>query len=142
MRAIVFDLSLWKHALARGRGGRFGPAMLIGYSRDLPGGWSERVIRHEDQAFRVPDGIPDRVAVPTDPLSIAVQAILKRVPARGGRPRTFEVTRALLGRPRVPVERLVTHEFAFDRFPEAVEANRRRERSGACKTVFVPTLSP
>jgi len=64
-----------------GGGGRFGPAKLIGYSRDLPGSWSERLLCHARQVFKVPDGVPDKLAVLIEPLSIGVRAVLRRPPA-------------------------------------------------------------
>lgn len=66
-------------------GGRIGPGMLVGFCKDLPGAWSERVICHDSQVFRVPDGIPDQRAAMIEPLSIAMRAVLKRPPKRGER---------------------------------------------------------
>ena len=51
--------------------------LTIGYHKDLPGGWGEEMIAHQRQVFPVPDGIPDRVAVLTEPLSIGVHGVLQ-----------------------------------------------------------------
>ncbi|MDX1567551.1 MAG: alcohol dehydrogenase catalytic domain-containing protein, partial [Longimicrobiales bacterium] len=52
------------------------PGMTVGYHRDLPGGWGERLIAHRSQVFPVPDGLDDRAAVLTEPLSIGMHAAL------------------------------------------------------------------
>ncbi len=57
--------------------------LTIGYHRDLPGGWGERMIAHEDQLHPVPDPIPSAAAVLTEPLSIGMHALLNAPPARG-----------------------------------------------------------
>jgi threonine dehydrogenase-like Zn-dependent dehydrogenase len=54
--------------------------LTMGYHRDLPGGWGERIVAHEDQAFPVPDGLSDRAAVLTEPLSIGMHAVLRSPP--------------------------------------------------------------
>ena len=53
-----------------------GPGLTMGYHRDLPGGFSERIIAHQGQLHPVDDGLEDRVAGLFEPLSIAVHAIL------------------------------------------------------------------
>jgi threonine dehydrogenase-like Zn-dependent dehydrogenase len=56
------------------------PGLTIGYHRDLPGGWGELVLAHEDQLFPVPEGLDDRTAVLTEPLSIGMHAVLNSGP--------------------------------------------------------------
>lgn len=63
--------------------GRLAPALIMGTCRDLPGGWSERMVAHPSQLFRVPDEIIDDVAVLVEPLSVAVHAVLRSPPAHG-----------------------------------------------------------
>jgi L-iditol 2-dehydrogenase len=58
-----------------------GPGLTIGYHRDLPGGWGERMMAHQSQLFRVPEGLDDRVAVLAEPLSIGLHAVLQAPPA-------------------------------------------------------------
>jgi threonine dehydrogenase-like Zn-dependent dehydrogenase len=46
----------------------------IGFNRDLPGGWGEAVIAHEDRVHPVPDGVPDDRAVLAEPFAVAWRA--------------------------------------------------------------------
>jgi L-iditol 2-dehydrogenase len=65
--------------------GPLAPGMLIGYCRDLPGGWSEEMVAHSSQIYRVPPALPDAAAVLVEPLAVAFHAVLKRPPAAGSR---------------------------------------------------------
>jgi len=60
------------------------PGMLLGYHRDLPGGWGEEVVAHESQLFSVPEAMEEGVAVLTEPLAIAVHAVLRAQPDGAG----------------------------------------------------------
>lgn len=60
------------------------PGLTLGYHRDLPGGWGERVIAHRSQVFPVPSGLDDREAVLTEPLSIGMHAALQCRPLGDG----------------------------------------------------------
>ena len=60
--------------------GDFSAGMLIGYCRDLAGGWSQEMVAHRSQIYALPDGIPDRVAVLIEPFSVAVHAVLRDPP--------------------------------------------------------------
>jgi L-iditol 2-dehydrogenase len=64
------------HALSRG--------LTIGYHRDLPGGWGERMVAHESQLFPVNEKVGDRAAVLLEPLSIGMHAVLNAPPADPG----------------------------------------------------------
>lgn len=57
-------------------GGELSPGLMVGYHRDLPGGWAERMVAHERQLFPVPRELDDRAAVLVEPLSIAMHAVL------------------------------------------------------------------
>jgi len=57
--------------------------LTIGYHRDLPGGWGEKMVAHRSQLFPVPDEMEDRTAVLVEPLSIGVHAVLNAPPNRG-----------------------------------------------------------
>jgi threonine dehydrogenase-like Zn-dependent dehydrogenase len=59
------------------------PGLTIGYHRDLPGGWSERVVAHQTQLFPVDDDLEDRTAVLVEPLSVSMRAVLRSGPAPG-----------------------------------------------------------
>lgn len=63
--------------------GSLAPGMLIGYCRDLPGGWSDEMVAHESQLYRVPDGMPDDIAVLVEPLAVALHAVLLAPPDPG-----------------------------------------------------------
>ncbi|HEY7036401.1 MAG TPA: zinc-binding dehydrogenase [Thermomicrobiales bacterium] len=60
--------------------GKLAPGMLLGFCRDLPGGWSEELVVHRSQAFPVPDALSDATAVLVEPFSVAVHAVLKAPP--------------------------------------------------------------
>lgn len=51
---------------------------------------------------------------------------------------TFEITRELLLRKPLPVERFVTHVFPLEEYRDAVKAAGNRRRSGAMKVVLKP----
>ncbi len=64
----------------RAADGPLAPGMLVGYCRDLPGGWSEEMVVHRSQLHPVPAGLPDPVAVLVEPLSVGLHAVLKLPP--------------------------------------------------------------
>ncbi|TVR54602.1 MAG: alcohol dehydrogenase [Gemmatimonadales bacterium] len=60
------------------------PGMTIGYHRDLPGGWGERMVAHRSQLFPVSPRLSDRAAVLLEPLSIGMHAVLNAPPQDPG----------------------------------------------------------
>jgi threonine dehydrogenase-like Zn-dependent dehydrogenase len=73
-----------QHALCtRTAEGQLSPGMLIGFCRDLPGGWSTDMVVHRSQVYRVPPEVTDEAAVLVEPLSIGLHAVL-RMPPRPG----------------------------------------------------------
>jgi L-iditol 2-dehydrogenase len=54
--------------------------VMLGACVAYPGGFGERMVAHRSQVFRVPDKVPDDVAVLAEPLSIAVHAVLRHPP--------------------------------------------------------------
>lgn len=54
--------------------------MMIGYHRDLPGGWGEEMVVHRSQCILVDDALPDRAAVLLEPLAVGLHAVLRGVP--------------------------------------------------------------
>jgi len=60
--------------------GNLAPGMLLGFCRDLPGGWSEELVVHRSQVFAVPEALSDATAVLVEPFSVAVHAVLKAPP--------------------------------------------------------------
>ena len=63
--------------------GDLAPGMLIGYCRDLPGGWSTAMLAHASQLHRVPDGVSDEAAVLVEPLACGLHAVLGAPPEAG-----------------------------------------------------------
>lgn len=63
--------------------GRLSAGLTIGYHRDLPGGWGEKMIAHEAQLFRLDDRISNRAGVLIEPLSVGVHAALNAPPRDG-----------------------------------------------------------
>jgi threonine dehydrogenase-like Zn-dependent dehydrogenase len=57
-------------------GGGLGRGMMVGYHRDLPGGWAEAMRVHASQVYRVPEGVEDRTALWAEPLAVALHALL------------------------------------------------------------------
>jgi len=51
---------------------------------------------------------------------------------------TFEITRELLLRKPLPIDRMVTHVFPLEQYREALKAATNRRRSGAMKVVLKP----
>ena len=60
--------------------GDLSPGMLIGYCRDLPGGWSTAMLAHASQLHRVPDAVSDEAAVLVEPLACGLHAVLAAPP--------------------------------------------------------------
>jgi threonine dehydrogenase-like Zn-dependent dehydrogenase len=49
---------------------------MIGFSADLPGGWSDQMVAHVSQLHAVPAELSDEAAVLVEPLSVALHAVL------------------------------------------------------------------
>lgn len=60
-----------------GAGGGIDRGLMLGFCRSLPGAWSEAIWAHPAQLHVVPDDLPDAAAVLTEPLSVAVHALLQ-----------------------------------------------------------------
>ncbi len=88
--------------------GRLAPGMLLGYCRDLPGAWSERMLAHESQIHPVPDGLNDECAVLAEPLAVALHAVLAQVPRAGER--VLIIGAGTLGQCLVAAVRLLSPE--------------------------------
>ena len=65
--------------------GDFSPGLMLGFCKDLGGGWSEEVIMHRSQAFAIPASVSDDDAVLIEPLSVATHAVLSNPPAPGAK---------------------------------------------------------
>lgn len=65
--------------------GKLSPGMLIGFCRDLPGGWSDGMLAHASQLHPVPDELSDETAALVEPMACGLRAVLARPPADGER---------------------------------------------------------
>ena len=59
--------------------------MMLGTSADLPGGFSEQMVAHESQLFVLPDSVSDARGALTEPLAVAVHAVMRSRPSPGDR---------------------------------------------------------
>lgn len=60
--------------------GSIAPGMFNGLCKDIPGGFGEYMIAHRSQVYRVPEGVSRESAALTEPLAVAVQAVLDNRP--------------------------------------------------------------
>lgn len=63
--------------------GHLAPGVMLGFHRDLPGGWGDRMLGHASQLLRVPDGVPDARAALAEPMAVGVHAALVHRPRPG-----------------------------------------------------------
>ncbi|MBN1533361.1 MAG: alcohol dehydrogenase catalytic domain-containing protein [Spirochaetes bacterium] len=63
--------------------GAFSPGMFIGICRDVNGGFAEYLVAHRSQVYRVPGSVSPESAVLTEPLAVALQAVLDNLPQKG-----------------------------------------------------------
>jgi (R,R)-butanediol dehydrogenase / meso-butanediol dehydrogenase / diacetyl reductase len=63
--------------------GALAPGMFMGICRDVGGGFAEYVVAHQDQIFPIPRGVSPASATLTEPLAVALQAVLDNRPAVG-----------------------------------------------------------
>jgi threonine dehydrogenase-like Zn-dependent dehydrogenase len=59
--------------------------MILGGCADLPGGLADLMVAHESQLFPVPTYVSDGRAVLTEPLAVAVHAVMRNPPNAGER---------------------------------------------------------
>jgi threonine dehydrogenase-like Zn-dependent dehydrogenase len=65
--------------------GPIAPGIHTGTSRDASGGYADLMPAHDSMLFRVPDSIPDEVAVFADPFAVSLHSITRHPPPPGGR---------------------------------------------------------
>jgi len=63
--------------------GALAPGIHAGNCRDVPGGYSDRMIAHESMCFPIPEGVTDEQAALSDPFAVALHAIRKAPPEKG-----------------------------------------------------------
>jgi 2-desacetyl-2-hydroxyethyl bacteriochlorophyllide A dehydrogenase len=88
----------------------------------IGGGWSEEMLIHEQQLFRVPATMNDEQAVLLEPTAVAVHAVLRRAPQAGEKVLivgagtigllTLQVVRALA--PQAEISVLARHDFQVE----------------------------
>jgi threonine dehydrogenase-like Zn-dependent dehydrogenase len=59
--------------------GDLAPGML-GYNKDLPGGWGEWVLARKERLYPIPQGVPDERAVLAEPLAVVLRGLGKSRP--------------------------------------------------------------
>jgi threonine dehydrogenase-like Zn-dependent dehydrogenase len=73
------DYNLCENFLA----GELAPGMIHGFTRGVGGGMAELMAAHPSRLVRVPDNVPDEVAVLTDSMASALQPVMDNFPADG-----------------------------------------------------------
>ena len=91
-------------------------------SQQIGGGWSEEMLVHEQQLFRIPPTMEDEQAVLLEPTAVAVHAVLRRLPRAGEKVLvigagtigllTLQVIRALA--PQAEVTVMARHSFQVE----------------------------
>jgi len=61
------------------------PGIHIGTARDVNGGYAGLMAAHDSQLFKVPDLIPDELAVFADPFTVSLHSVTRHPPTPGGR---------------------------------------------------------
>lgn len=57
--------------------GEISAGVQTGYCRDTGGGWSKYFVAHKSQVHRVPDDVPDEIAVLIEPFACALHGVLQ-----------------------------------------------------------------
>lgn len=70
---------------AAGRSGMFTPGHGSGYNAAYGGGWAEQVVAPAERVHPVPADLEDAVAVLTEPMAVAVQAVGRQLPSPDAR---------------------------------------------------------
>jgi threonine dehydrogenase-like Zn-dependent dehydrogenase len=65
--------------------GPIAPGIHIGTSRDASGGYARLMPAHDSLLFKVPDSVPDELAVFADPFAVSLHAVTRHPPAAGGK---------------------------------------------------------
>ena len=67
------------------RTGPLAPGIHIGTSTDLPGGFATQMVAHDSMVFRVPDAVPDEIAVFADPFAVSLHSVTRHAPEPGSK---------------------------------------------------------
>lgn len=60
--------------------GDISAGIQMGFCRDTGGAWSESLVAHESQVYKVPDDLEDELAVLVEPFACAIHAVLRALP--------------------------------------------------------------
>jgi len=64
--------------------GPIAPGIHIGTSKDGNGGYAQLMPAHDSQLFKVPDNVPDELAVFADPFAVSLHSVTRHPPTPGG----------------------------------------------------------
>jgi threonine dehydrogenase-like Zn-dependent dehydrogenase len=64
--------------------GPLAPGGLLGYCRDVPGGWAQTTLVRGERLFTIPDSVPDERAILTEPLAVVLRGLQLAFSDRGG----------------------------------------------------------
>ena len=65
--------------------GPIAPGIHIGTSKDGNGGYADLMPAHDSQLHKVPDNVPDELAVFADPFAVSMHSITRHPPTPGGK---------------------------------------------------------
>jgi threonine dehydrogenase-like Zn-dependent dehydrogenase len=65
--------------------GPIAPGIHTGTSRDASGGYAPVMPAHDSMLFKVPENVPDELAVFADPFAVSLHAVTRHPPTPGGR---------------------------------------------------------
>ena len=65
--------------------GPIAPGIHTGTSKDASGGYAELMPAHDSMLFKVPESVPDEVAVFADPFAVSLHAVTRHAPPAGGK---------------------------------------------------------
>ena len=65
--------------------GPIAPGIHTGTSSDASGGYAELMPAHDSQLFKVPDSVPDELAVFADPFAVSLHSVTRHPPPDGGK---------------------------------------------------------
>jgi threonine dehydrogenase-like Zn-dependent dehydrogenase len=97
--------------------GPIAPGIHIGTSRDASGGYAQLMPDHDSLLYKVPDAVPDELAVFADPFAVMLHAITRHPPAKGAKVMVYGAgalgtcATAILGALYPDVEVLVVARF-------------------------------
>src|SRR5436190_16507912 len=97
--------------------GPIAPGIHIGTSKDGNGGYAQLMPAHDSQLFKVPDNVPDELAVFADPFAVSLHSITRHPPTPGGKVMVYGAgalgtcATAILGALYPDVEVLVVARF-------------------------------